>query len=155
MPGRLDPKPIPRRDVLGIMGLASAGLAVLAALVGMVRLPKPRVTPEASSRFRAGRPAEYPVGTIKIIPQHRVRIESTPDGIAAMSLVCTHLGCIVAETPAGFSCPCHGSQFAPDGRVLGGPAPSPLRWLAVSQAADGSLVVDSKSEVDPGTYYSV
>ncbi len=155
MPGRLDPKPIPRRDYLGIAGLASAGLAILASLAGMARLPKPRVTPEASSRFRAGSPAEFPPGTVKIIPEHKVRIESTQDGIAAMSMICTHLGCIVAESPAGFSCPCHGSKFALDGKVLAGPAPSRLPWLAVSQAADGMLVVDRKSQVEPGTYYRV
>jgi cytochrome b6-f complex iron-sulfur subunit len=155
MSGRLDPKPIPRRDFLGIAGLVTAGIAILASLAGMARLPKPRVTPEASSRFRAGSPAEFPLGTVKIIPEHKVRIASTPSGIAAMSMVCTHLGCIVSETPAGFSCPCHGSKFALDGKVLSGPAPSRLPWLAVSQAADGTLVVDRKSQVEPGTYYSV
>ncbi len=155
MPGRLDPKPIPRRDYLGIAGLASAGVAVLASLAGMARLPKPRVTPEASSRFRAGSPAEFPPGTVKIIPEHKVRIASTPEGIAAMSMVCTHLGCIVGETSDGFSCPCHGSKFALDGKVLAGPAPSRLPWLAVSQSADGTLVVDRKSQVKPGTYYRV
>ncbi|HEY6816684.1 MAG TPA: FAD-dependent oxidoreductase [Croceibacterium sp.] len=40
------------------------------------------------------------------------------------SAVCTHVGCIVHWNPFEqcWDCPCHGSQFAPDGAVLNGPA---------------------------------
>jgi nitrite reductase/ring-hydroxylating ferredoxin subunit len=45
-----------------------------------------------------------------------------------VSSTCTHLGCQVkwnaAET--SWDCPCHGSRFAPDGRVLQGPAVADL-----------------------------
>jgi Rieske Fe-S protein len=42
----------------------------------------------------------------------------------AVSLRCTHLGCLVRFNAAEHSwdCPCHGSRFAPDGAVLEGPA---------------------------------
>jgi nitrite reductase/ring-hydroxylating ferredoxin subunit len=44
------------------------------------------------------------------------------------SATCAHLGCVVHWN--GFEqcwdCPCHGSQFAPDGAVLNGPAVRPL-----------------------------
>jgi len=153
MPGRLEPKTLPRRDFLGLAALGSASLAIAGALVGAVRLPKPRVLPEASSRFRIGRPAEFPAGTVKILPEHNVRVMATDQGVAAISLVCTHLGCIVAETESGFACPCHGSKFNKDGKVTGGPAPRALPWLAVSQAADGTLVVDRSREARPGAFY--
>ena len=44
------------------------------------------------------------------------------------SATCTHLGCVVRwnSTEQCWDCPCHGSQFAPDGSVLNGPAISPL-----------------------------
>jgi cytochrome b6-f complex iron-sulfur subunit len=153
MPGRLEPEPIARRDFLGLAGLWATGVAVLWSLVGMARLPKPSVLPEPSSRFRIGKPEAFPAGTTRVVPGQRVRIVSSPEGLAALSLVCTHLGCIVSETADGFACPCHGSQFGPDGRVAKGPAPRALRWLEVSRSPDGYLIVDANREVKAGTYF--
>lgn len=155
MSGRLDPEPIARRDFLGMAGLGAAFTAILGSLIGMLRLPKPRVTPEASSVVRVGRPEEYTPGTVKTLPEHKVRIMSTDRGIAGISLVCTHLGCIVKDSNGGFSCPCHGSLFGKGGEVKSGPAPRGLRWLAVSRSADGTLLVDTQSDVKPGTFYKV
>jgi cytochrome b6-f complex iron-sulfur subunit len=155
MPGRLEPEPIPRRDFLGLAGLWSAIIAIGGSIIGMARLPKPSVLPEASSRFRLGDPEEFPPGTEKIIPGQNVYVISTNQGIAAISMVCTHLGCIVAKVEGGFACPCHGSKFSGEGKVKGGPAPRPLRWIEVSRAADGTLMADHDREVALGTFYSV
>jgi len=47
------------------------------------------------------------------------------------SPICPHLGCRYDWHPeqGKFVCPCHGSVFALDGKVLGGPAPRPLDTL--------------------------
>lgn len=155
MSDRLAPEPLPRRDFLGLSGLWAAGLAIFGSLLGMVRLAKPSVLPEAGARFRIGRPDEFPPGTSRVLVERNVRVVSKKEGVAAVSLICTHLGCIVSKTEAGYACPCHGSVFDEDGEVSGGPAPRGLRWLEVSLAADGSLAVDANREVPPGTFYRV
>ena len=44
--------------------------------------------------------------------------------VHAVSAVCPHMGCILRWNDAerGWDCPCHGSRFAYDGRVIDGPA---------------------------------
>jgi Rieske Fe-S protein len=156
MPGRLEPEPIARRDLLGLAGLWAAGAAIVGSIVGMMRLPKPSVLPEAGRRFRIGRPDEFPPGTTKLIPDQKVLVVAGTDGIAAISMVCPHLGCIVSKLGNdGFACPCHGSKFGKDGEVTGGPAPKALSWLEITKAVDGRLVVNSARQVEPGTYYGV
>ena len=52
-----------------------------------------------------------------------------PDGeLDVVSAVCTHAGCIVLwdRDHTRWNCPCHGSQFAPDGSVIEGPAKTEL-----------------------------
>lgn len=155
MSGRLEPEPIQRRDFLGLAGVWAAGIAIFGSVLGMLRLPQPTVMPESASRFRLGRPEDLPPGSSVMIPQQKVLVVSEARGVAAISMVCTHLGCIVSKSADGFSCPCHGSAFRADGSVAIGPAPRGLRWLEVTQAIDGRLVVDAATEVDPDTFLSV
>jgi glycine/D-amino acid oxidase-like deaminating enzyme/nitrite reductase/ring-hydroxylating ferredoxin subunit len=48
---------------------------------------------------------------------------------------CTHQRCLVRHEPeqACWQCPCHGSRFDLDGRILQGPAMKPLAGIDVSQ----------------------
>jgi glycine/D-amino acid oxidase-like deaminating enzyme/nitrite reductase/ring-hydroxylating ferredoxin subunit len=54
-------------------------------------------------------------------------------GLHSVSAVCTHLGCDVAwnHSEQTWDCPCHGSRFSPDGRVINGPAVSDLSWRSI------------------------
>ncbi|MFY7567260.1 Rieske 2Fe-2S domain-containing protein [Streptomyces sp. WI04-05B] len=51
-----------------------------------------------------------------------------------------HLGCVVAFNDAeqAWECPCHGSRFAPDGRILQGPAVRPLEKRDIPQPEQAS-----------------
>ncbi|MGH3937210.1 MAG: FAD-dependent oxidoreductase [Pseudonocardiaceae bacterium] len=86
-----------------------------------------RITPaEVSS------PAEVPAGEARVVRAGRGKIGAfrEPDGtLHAVSLRCTHLGCLLRFNGAerSWDCPCHGSRFAVDGSVLEGPAVTPLR----------------------------
>jgi Rieske Fe-S protein len=74
----------------------------------------------------------------------RVAVCRDRDGkLHARSAVCTHLGCHVHwnSTEQCWDCPCHGSQFAPDGEVLNGPAIAslePAQLPARSKAKAGA-----------------
>ncbi len=153
MSDELKREEISRHDFLGVAGVGSAAAAIAFSTIGMLRLPKPRVLPDVSSVVRLGKPLEFPPGTVAMRPQQKVCVVSTEEGISVVSLVCTHLGCIVKLTKAGFDCPCHGSQFDSKGEVLAGPAPRALQWLAVSQAPDGTLLADRAREVTPEKSY--
>jgi len=52
------------------------------------------------------------------------------------SAICTHLGCVVRWNPLEgcWDCPCHGSQFAPDGAPLNAPAIEPLAPVEARRA---------------------
>ena len=147
---RLEPEPIPRRDFLGLAALGAAAAAGALALGGMLRLPRAAVLPAPAKKYRVSLPESLAEGQAFVPPGRAVAIFRDAAGVVAISTVCTHLGCIVKQSATGFSCPCHGSQFAPDGAVVKGPAPTPLAWLAVSRDGD-TLIVDEATTVPPGT----
>ena len=62
--------------------------------------------------------------------------------VSAYSPNCPHLGCGYRWSAADqrFKCPCHGSEFDINGKVLGGPAPRSLDTLEVKQEGDKVLV---------------
>lgn len=58
----------------------------------------------------------------------------------ALNAVCTHLGCVVPWNPTEnkFMCPCHGSQYNNEGKVIRGPAPRSLAMAGVENI-DGKV----------------
>ncbi|MBI4848543.1 MAG: ubiquinol-cytochrome c reductase iron-sulfur subunit [Nitrospirae bacterium] len=154
-PHKKEPEGVSRRDFLGLAGIGVAIAASFTAIAGIFRMTKATVHYEESRKFKIGMPAEFPVGTIKKLDDKKVFVFADTEGLYAISCICTHLGCIVSPTEWGFQCPCHGSKYNKDGKVIGGPAPRPLPWLEVSLHEDGNLVVDAAKEVKKGTKFTV
>ena len=81
-----------------------------------------------------------------------VWLRKKKDGsIAAFSSICPHLGCSVdyLADSGTFNCPCHGSVFGADGRIVSGPSPRPLDGLA-TRVEGGQILVKFERFV-PGT----
>ncbi len=80
-------------------------------------------------------------------------------GLYVMSANCTHARCVLQFNPTDpmtpgtpdFECNCHGSTFDYNGQHQTPPAPSPLPHYQLTVEADGTLVVDAGTEVDPST----
>lgn len=68
----------------------------------------------------------------------------------ALNAVCTHLGCVVPWNKAEnkFMCPCHGSQYNKEGKVIRGPAPLSLALAHVSEDESGKVILSSWTETD-------
>ncbi len=143
-----------RRSFLNILGWTGLGLSGLVAAVGNLLYLKPAVNYGAPTNFRAGRPDEYKVGVKQVFEEERVVVVREKTGFAAISVVCTHLGCTIRTSDAGFECPCHGSQFDSDGFVTGGPAPRPLDWFQIALAPNGELEIDKGVKVPQGSYFT-
>lgn len=64
------------------------------------------------------------------------------DQFEVLSAICPHLGCSVSwqQSADDFLCPCHGSVFTADGKVVKGPAPRAMDALP-TRIQDGKLQV--------------
>jgi glycine/D-amino acid oxidase-like deaminating enzyme/nitrite reductase/ring-hydroxylating ferredoxin subunit len=69
-------------------------------------------------------------GSIVDSGRGRVAMHKAQDGsVHTLSAICTHMGCLVNWNAAeqSWDCPCHGSRFAADGKVIHGPAVKALK----------------------------
>ncbi|QJD94938.1 FAD-dependent oxidoreductase [Mucilaginibacter robiniae] len=71
------------------------------------------------------------VGKVK-----KVAVYRTPEGrFQAYSAICPHMGCVVQwnNDEKSFDCPCHGSRFTCEGKVINGPTKHDLESVAVPE----------------------
>ena len=141
-----------RRDFSERLALGSFWTAIGASLLGMFKLLKPAVMPDATTRVKIGYPDELPAGTQKYFENEHLFVFSEAESIYAISAICPHLGCVVKRLEGGrFECPCHGSKFNAEGEVFAGPAPRGLDWLDVQRAPNGVLYADTAVSVPSGS----
>jgi nitrite reductase/ring-hydroxylating ferredoxin subunit len=77
-------------------------------------------------------------GKILVVDGAKTAVSRDEHGrLQGVSAVCTHLGCDVRwnDSEKTWDCPCHGSRFSRDGRVLNGPAVAPLKPVDLTSAA--------------------
>src|SRR5215470_1878118 len=143
-----DAKPMPRRSFISWMTLAWTAFtaSMLAAATATTRFMFPNVLFEPPPTFKAGYPNEIQVGQVdeRFKQKFAVWLVRDPNGIYALSTVCTHLGCTPnwLEAEQKFKCPCHGSGYYKTGINFEGPTPRPLERYAISLADDGQILVD-------------
>ncbi len=105
------------------------------------RHTKPKRVSLLGMRWEAGvaGPIPYDMGDNGIPGIFLVR---AGPGLIALEQTCTHEGCAINWTPADqrFKCPCHGSQFDRQGRVVAGPAPYGLYRHRLQVAANAVVI---------------
>jgi len=113
---------------LGSIKIPSASSSSSPASSAAVAGPSTPIT--NTSNLQVGSPMyfEYPSGHPNVL------FKRSDGTLAAFSILCTHVCCETTYESSSnvFYCPCHGSEFDSSGRVLRGPASSPLPSIALN-----------------------
>lgn len=145
-----------RREFMGSAALTTGWVFVglgtgVSAGPGFTRFLMPNVLEEPDPRVRVGKLQRY----VEMAP-NEVNEDYKPQGIwmvreedrvVALSIICTHLGCIPNWLPNDrkFKCPCHGSGYKPNGINFEGPTPRPLERFRIF-VEDGLVIVDKSKK---------
>lgn len=133
-----------------------------------VRFMMPNVLEEPDPRIRVGKLQRYvemqPGDVNEDYKPQGIWMVRLEDRIAALNIICTHLGCIPNWLPNDrkFKCPCHGSGYYQNGVNFEGPTPRPLERFRIF-VEDGVVIVDKSKKYQhelgqwemPGSYLEV
>jgi len=156
-----------RRNIMNLILVASAGVTVGGLAIPYVLF----FFPPGAGGGDGGTPAKDALGNELIqsayLETHKAGDHSLAQGLKGdatylivkddgsletygLNAVCTHLGCVVPWSAANnkFMCPCHGSQYAPTGAVVRGPAPLPLALAHIEYDDKGTILFNSWTETD-------
>ena len=134
--------PMERREFVALCATAAAGL--LAGCVSMVTHPVPMSGGRVRLSLATFPELARPEGAIRIQPAGHpdpIYVLSGSERFTALSPICTHKGCTVDVSGARLVCPCHGSTYDREGRVLKGPAERALARYAVRREGE-ELVIE-------------
>ena len=139
----------PRLDRRMFIGRCACAMAGLTMVGGCASLAVRRVTPiDGRVHLPLLQHPELtePGGSVAVLPEGR----DTPvfvlalgaQRFAALSPICTHLVCTVEIQGERLVCPCHGSTYDREGRVLRGPAEDALHRYPVLLTREEVLEID-------------
>jgi len=134
------------RRALLKLSLLVAGVVAAGDLVTYLEY---QAAPAGAGSFELEAPTAYPPGSATHLAQAGAWLLRDAGGLYAISTVCPHLGCTVERQADGFHCPCHGSQFTPEGQVRQGPATRPLSYLKLSLSGQGRVVLHTDQVAQP------
>lgn len=156
-----------RRQFMNLLTFGSATGVALGALYPVVKY----FTPPSSGSAGGGVTAKDALGNdvsasnfvathnpgerelaqgLKGDPTYIVVTEDNTIANYGISAVCTHLGCVVPwnGNEGKFICPCHGSQYNAEGKVVRGPAPLSLALAHADVTEDDKVVFSPWKEED-------
>jgi len=140
---------ISRKDFLKKTTLLSGGLILLpvigniAGCSASVESQKVTVSTEGIIRYNiAGtlkNPGDSALLELDKTDSKILLIKKQGNSFTALNPICTHRGCELIKKKDFLDCPCHGSEFDFNGKVLKGPADEPL--LSFRTEFDGKNTV--------------
>ncbi len=138
-----------RRSFFFLSAVGALFVLILDSVLATFRFLVPQATYEPPSKFPVGQVKDFPLESVTFIPQWRLFIFNSREGMYSISSICSHLGCNVKWMleRSEFDCPCHGSKYTGLGKVKAGPAPRPLTWYKLTLSRRGEVVVDTKTVV--------
>ena len=143
-------KKVNRRDMLKVVWTGLGAVALMEMGMVSVAYTQPRIVEgEFGSVIEVGVVDDYPPGSVTHISNGRFYLSRLEDGgFLAIYQRCTHLGCNVpwGQTQENFVCPCHNSQFTPNGDVMNPPAPRPLDLFPI-EIKEGIIKVDTGNPI--------
>lgn len=127
-----------RRFVTTCVSLCACGVA--GACASIVTRPVPVLDGRVRLSLRDFPDLLRPGGGTSVLPagaRDRLFVLAIADGsFAAISSRCTHRGCAIDVVGEHLVCPCHGSMYDREGRVVRGPAERSLERYPVTVAGD-------------------
>lgn len=147
-----------RRGFLKWLIGAFGAISLAGVLYPIIKYLKPpaAVSGAVGQAVDAGAVSSFPAGLTAIVVNGQPAYVDNANGTYTVrSLICTHLGCVVAINGSSLRCPCHGSEFSAAGVVTLGPAKLPLPPYH-SKVQNGSLLVGAVdlSEASYPSWYS-
>jgi cytochrome b6-f complex iron-sulfur subunit len=130
----------------------------------------PRALYEPNTIVNIGFPSSFQLGVNQqFLQSNRIWVVVEPGRLFVIFARCTHLGCTPdwLQQQDMFHCPCHGSEYDPEGINFAGPAPRPMDRCLVVLLPNGTIQVDtshlfvqdSRAGVnhfdDPGAYVTI